>query len=693
MEIIIFLLMNAAVVGSAYLITYKVIKPRGYIDSLISAFIFYISLIIATELVLGVLGILYLLNLILFNLLVFLLIWFLSSRKKALSFPDNNKKIKELFQSNTVIFLAILILVPGLIKTYINLISPTFGWDCLNYHFTFPVEWLKNANLNNPIVVSDDPFPSYYPINGSLYFLWLIFPFRSDFIADIGQLPFFIISFLALFSISRKLGLSRLYAFIAAALLVAMPNFFKQLRFGYIDIMVGGLFFAGANFLLSLKEDFSLNYIVLFSLSLGILIGTKTTALAYCVFLIVPFLLILLFQAKLNLKHKLFGLLLFLVLIGCFGGYSFIRNFLQAGNPFYPLKLTIMGKEIFKGVIDRATFTSRNQEGGYSLSKLLFSEGLGPQALLFIIPGLVLSLPVKIIKEKSRDIFYNYFMILPLILYFVYRYILPLPNSRYLYPMLGLGMIAGIYTCYKIKIPKKAVLTFSVISALACLSSFGKRLELVADIVSVLSLFALVVFIKKKKGLFFLNISRRQAYVCLFIFIIFLGLINVYYIKNEYPRYVLMQDYSGYWPEAVKAWAWLNKNTDGNNISYIGKPVPYPLYGTKYKNNVYYTSVNSIDPIHLHDLMDSEYQWDRAESMHINFRQDNNYRGRADYKIWLKNLRCRKTDFLFIYSLQHTDELLFPVEYYWAKDHPGVFEMVFEERDGNSAVKIYKIKK
>ena len=111
------------------------------------------------------------------------------------------------------------------------------------------------------------------------------------------------------------------------------------------------------------------------------------------------------------------------------------------------------------------------------------------------------------------------------------------------------------------------------------------------------------------------------------------------------------------------------------------------MYGTRFKNNVFYVSVNSTDPVHLHDFRQAQYRWLDAEGMHRNFREAHNYRQKADYAVWLNNLRNRKTDFLFIYSLHHTRKVDFPIEEAWAKEHPEEFIPVFNK----DTVRIYKI--
>lgn len=681
-----FILMNLIVGASSYLVAYKFFRLRPLIDSLICWFTVYFAQIIFSELILGILGKLYLRNIILLNLSILFLIITVITKDRNSSF--NSRPFKKpslgLFSDNIILLLASLILGFAIVKLFFNLINPPFGWDCLNYHYTFPVEWIKNANLNNPLVVSDDPFPAYYPINGSLFFLWLIFPLRSAFLADLGQLPFFIISFLAVFSISRKLGLNKEYSFFAAYLFVIIPNFFKQLQVGYVDIIVGALFLASLNFLLALKEEFNLKNIILFALTFAIFIGTKTTALPYSVFLIFPFLFLVFYNKEYSSFKKLAFLFLFILIALFFGSFSYLRNFILTGNPFYPLDVTILNNPIFKGVIDKATFIARNEEGGESLIKLLFHEGLGIQTLLIILPATVLALFINLTKNKNRDIFSNYIMALPLLLYLAYRYILPIPNSRYLYPMLGAGIVVGLRVLNSLKISLKAINLFAVIAALASLSESARRLELGISFAAAILLFLSFILISSYQRLRSIIFSKGLILSGIFIFFILLQFLLLDYQKNEYSRYIRN---SRYWPDATKAWAWLNDNTHGNNIAYVGRPVPYPLYGANLKNNVFYVSVNTKDPIRLHDLKHSMYRWDSAEKMHKSFEEQNNYRGNADYPVWLENLYRRKTDFLFIYSLHHTKDIIFPIEEKWAKANLDKFKLIFS----NNTVMIYRL--
>ena len=686
MHIMIFLLMNLIVIGSSFLITYKLFKFSNLVDSIISCFVFYFSQIIVSELILGVLGILSLKNIIILNLLILAGFWIIT-RDKEFGFSSGSigHSIAELTKNKVALLGITLIVSFSLVKIFINLVNPPFGWDSINYHFTFAVEWLKQASLATPIVVFDDPSPTYYPINGNLFYLWLIFPFKSVFLADLGQVPFFALAFMAVYNISRRLNLDKQVSFYAASLFLLIPNFFKQLQIAYVDVMVAGLFLVSLNYLFAISESFSRQNVLLYSLSIGLLLGTKTVALPYSALLLLPF-------AYCWFKNTKKYYLLFLILaILILGGFSYLRNFLETGNPLYPLNFKLFDQTILKGVMDTSTYSARFNLQDYRLSKLLFHEGLGAQTLIFVLPAVFLALPLTLIRNK-KNINFNlvYFLILPILIYLVYRFIIPLANTRYIYPLLGVGMIMGFYTYNLLKIPRIMINTLAAISILASVPELAKRQELVFSILlTLISFFLLVPLIKYSKKHI---LARKKIFIGLSVLaaLFILGLSERYYLKNEYPRYLKMVKYSGFWPDAAQAWEWLNKNTSGNNIAYAGRPVTFPLYGSGLKNSVYYVSVNGTEPAKLHYFPNSRYQWGAdGLSMHRDFEAAGNYRSNADYAVWLLNLKKRGSDYLFAYSLHHTKEIEFPAEDAWAKFHPEIFNPVFT----NQTIHIYKVAK
>ncbi|MCX5713529.1 MAG: hypothetical protein NT033_01685, partial [Candidatus Omnitrophica bacterium] len=236
-----FLLMNLLVGSCAYLLAFRYFKFKNALDSWIFCFLLYLAQIVSTELMLGIEARLFLLNLLILNSAILFAVWMITRKRQSNIFEHDNF-LKIITADRSLLFVLSVLLGFALVEIGINLVNPPFGWDSLNYHFTFPVEWLKNGNLNIPITINDDPSPTYYPINGSLFFLWLMLPFRSVFFADLGQAPFFFLSLLLAFSIARKMGVSKELSYLAACLFVLIPNFFKQLQIGYVDLMVAALF-------------------------------------------------------------------------------------------------------------------------------------------------------------------------------------------------------------------------------------------------------------------------------------------------------------------------------------------------------------------------------------------------------------------------------------------------------------------
>ena len=152
--------------------SYRLAGKYGFAESpnyrlLTLAVVFY-SQIILIPLFWGILGKLSLENLILSTLIIFSSVFFLVKPKK--SNPPIFALPEEISTNKIIIFCVSVLLGFALVKIAINLVNPPFGWDSLNYHFSFPVEWMKHENLANPITINDDLGPSYYPINGSLIY-------------------------------------------------------------------------------------------------------------------------------------------------------------------------------------------------------------------------------------------------------------------------------------------------------------------------------------------------------------------------------------------------------------------------------------------------------------------------------------------------------------------------------------------
>ena len=691
-ETIIFLLLNIGPLCSSYLLVRRYFSFPDITDSLLAYTILFYVQIITVVMFLGAQNILSLNNILAVNCLVLFFTYFLLRRQQNYSFKVDLATfiawLKNLVINDKIILsCSALILGFALVKIAVNLVNPPFGWDDLNYHFTFAVEWLKSGTLVNPIVVSDYPAPSYYPLNGSFIFFWLLLPFKNVFLADLGQVPFYIIVFLSMYSIGKKVGLKHRYSIYASILLLLVPNYFKQMRIAYVDVMVTGFFMLALNFLANLRKDFNLKNVLLVGLSCGLLIGTKIIVIPHALIITFCFLGLSFFGLVRNKLYLRFfsSVLIFILAVLITGGFSYMRNFVMTGNPVYPLQLKIFGITFFKGVLGGEFIN--NEAGAFALGKFLFHEGVGAGFILYVIPGLILA-AIGLINKKSVQRYFLWFLfILIPVLYLVYRFAIGVPNIRYLYPWFAVCFILAVWGIAIFRVPEKIVRYGLILSALTAVAEFARHQELIFSFI--LSFILLIVFI------YIYRIKRfllARPPITFLVFLIFgaslLQYLYIDYSKNELRRYKLSQKDSGFWPEAIDGWIWLDQNTNGNNIAYVGRPVPFPLYGTKLKNNVFYVSVNAGAP-YLHVYRNAWYSCSGGyENFHNVLMEENNYRGKADYNIWLKNLKNKNTDFLFVYSLHQIKGIGFPIEDGWAKAHPEVFSSVFT----NNTIHVYKLR-
>jgi hypothetical protein len=367
-----------------------------------------------------------------------------------------------------------------------------------------------------------------------------------------------------------------------------------------------------------------------------------------------------------------------------FGGFSYLRNFILTGDPFYPVDIKLFGVTFFKGVMGTGFIDAANND--FSFGKFLFHEGVGAGFIIFVIPGIILA-TIKIVKKRLFNSPIFLFYILIPAFYLIYRYIIGVPNVRYLYSWFGVCFVIAFFGLSEFKVPVRMINFLVFVCFLASTAEIASHQELVISIF--ISLLLFVIF--RPLLMLVLGFILRPVNIVFLILVFFTALQVLYadYVNNEFSRYKTSRKYSGFWPDAIESWIWLNNNTSANNIAYAGRPVPFPLYGSRFKNNVYYVSLNEKKPC-LHAYKQAWYDCSKDySSFHKSLMEPNNYRGNANYATWLKNLKESEIDFLFLYSLHQIKTIEFPIEDKWASANPEIFRLVFN----NDTVRIYKVRR
>ncbi len=671
---LIFLILNSLVILNAYLIT-RALRIKDGVDSVISFFLCCIAQVIFFELALGILGILRIGTLIavLTALFIFNYLFF---RKEALN--SKGESFVSIFESKILFFGVCVFLGFFIIEFWNVLISPPLRADPLAYHLTNVVSWLKNGNLNTPFIPSGTgPYPAltvttnFYPFNGELIFLWLMFPLKNALFASVSQAPFYFISILAIYSILKKLEVSKSISLIAAITWVLIPNVFKHLKEGaYIDIMCAAIFLMSVNYLLMFKEDFNAKNSLLLGITCGILLGLKTLNIFWLFAMLPLFIYVIFINIKKVNRATIFkSLSLIALAFVVFAAYPFIRNFIMTKNIFFPIRIEFFGKTIMPGYVGTKEFANFcYPTKDFSPMKLLFSEGLGSQLFTFVLPGTFIPLFVSLFRKNRRRVFDLLIYIIPFLMFIFIFFFIKAYWTRYTYSLLAMGIISIVFFLNKLKAGKKYIYIAALVSILSSIPELSRKQALVFSLAASLFIGFLIVYLKKMDFINAIKRLRIPKWIIIGVvlsssFLLF-AILNHNYEREQYDRYIKFYKEK----DVALSWKWLNDATgQGKRIAYIGRPETYPLFGSKLKNDVFYVSINS-KPVSL-----------------VDFGPDGQYRKEKSYAAWLANLKDNRVDFVFTYQDHY--EPVFPIEEQWATQNPDRFKLVFS----NSKVRIFSL--
>ncbi|HEY7792268.1 MAG TPA: hypothetical protein VIC33_17275, partial [Vicinamibacterales bacterium] len=332
---------------------------------------------------------------------------------------------------------ALLIAVPiAILVLAVGWAHPPVEYDSLSYHLFFPARWLQAHRLFVMSTPWGDQAPAYEPHNGELFFLWLMLPFHGDFLARVGQVPFYGLGAAALFALGRRLGLRPAHAVYPAALFLVSRGVMEQAVGADVDLMFAALFLVTLYFGLTAAETGSRGDVALWGLCLGLWMGTKFLALIYS-----P--LLLAFGLTTAVRRRLLwaapG-----VAIGAAPWY--LHNWWLTGSPVYPVSLAFGGFTIARGAYPRAVL---NNTGWQHLpvshiAKLpgILADAAGRDLLLAIMPLAALGLYAAYRRRAWRVLLVT--LVVPLAMVLLFWYGVPFNNAfsaRYIFPATALFLL------------------------------------------------------------------------------------------------------------------------------------------------------------------------------------------------------------------------------------------------------------
>jgi len=676
---------------SSFIFTKRIYGLRRLSEFILTWFVLLFSQIILVELFLGSIGRFYFIDVFLFHLFI-LIISLTCLRKVTFTFvkPD----IGPFLNSNLFILAFSIFSVYFLVKGYLNLIYPPMSADSMQYHLAFPAFWIRNGNLNNPVCIFGSAptvfsksietcATSFYPINAQLFFAWIMLPLRNAFLADLGEIPFYIIGIITIFVILSKYGINGKVAILSGFLWVLIPNIFKQIKTAsQIDVICATLFLLMIYTILLLKEEFNFKYSILFGISVGIFLGTKIINIVWFIAAL-PLFCYIFYNSSKTFKPGAVKIILMLCsvvfMVFLFGGYTYLRNFIFTGNPLFPVDLKLFGITVFKGLLDNVVYKSMIASGDkLNLGRILFKEGLGVQFLGLILPGMLIPfIFFRQIRNKLKPpLEYWLIFITPILMIILYAFFINIYVVRYLFAFVSMGLVTAVISINLIPRGVKYFYMISFICILASASGLANGGELVVSSVLSIILFT-IIFLSRKSIVTFYRSRIFNKVVVSFLILgaVILSYLNVRYDKDEFKEYTLHFSKKEAWQiDIAKGWQKLNELTkNGARVAYTGRQEFYPLFGSGLKNDVKYISINGKEATPYNKF-------------------DGKFRKTKDFLSWRENLKKDKIDYLFAAkpfydNRESDDEDKFTIEDDWAAAHPEDFRLIFS----NSLSRIYKV--
>jgi hypothetical protein len=289
-------------------------------------------------------------------------------------------------------------------------VLPPATWDSLSYHLVVAAEWIRADHIvHSPLSV----LVNSSPLNGQLTFLWVGALTRSDVLVDLPQLGFAVLGAIAVTSMARTIGVSKVGAIVAGCLYFLTPVVLAQASVAYVDLVYPGLFLAGYALLLRmfLADDREPRHpvamLALAGTACGLAAGAKSIAVIDAVVTVIVLAAWLMWRHRRGaLPWRRVGawLAAFVIPVVALGSFWYVKTWIEYGNPTYPYQVKVAGIEVFAGrpfdefitpppsladvpgpLRTVVSWTDLGGARGYTP----LTGGFGPQWALVLLPALV----------------------------------------------------------------------------------------------------------------------------------------------------------------------------------------------------------------------------------------------------------------------------------------------------------------
>jgi hypothetical protein len=452
------------------------------------------------------------------------------------------------------------------------------GDDALTYHLPIPAIWLRDHRLSLQTIWFFNPANTYSPMAGETFITWLLAPVGNDVVVRYVQMPAMLLLLAAMIEVITGLGMRPGAAALVALAAVLCRAIVAQAALVKDDLFLAAFFMTAVAGLAPPRLADRLGPWRV-GIAAGLFLATKYTALPMA-----P-LLLLAVDAPLRAGWKRRH---WLIAVGCvvlLAGPWYLRNWIVAGNPLYPVTLNLAGIRIFDGLFIPERSTQMRTFGGAWTALTGMYQSLSPALMVVLIIGSVVGLALSV--RRLRDPLLRLCVIGPLIGMAIFIFLAHAAEIRYAEPPLLLMFAAAGLAIASLRPPPLALAAAAALALFSGAGGFEARRPLIVFFSAGIVLATLGML-----AAIYASVRIRSVLVALGA-VVAAGWIYVYWLATigavdglTLPSMML------FYPKSAEVWAVVERDLPPEApIAYTNLHLIRPLMGFNYQRPVFYVPV------------------------------------------------------------------------------------------------------
>ncbi|RJP58472.1 MAG: hypothetical protein C4541_07900 [Candidatus Auribacter fodinae] len=519
--------------------------------------------------------------------------------------------------------------VSAVILTGQSVVYPSLYYDALYFYLPSAVHWIQSASLE--AWTEAPPEVRYFPGGSYLIYAWQLLLIGNDSLTGFIQPIIMLGSTITLIAIGNLLRFPRIpWAICCTAFFLSplFPLFIVEDNNDFITIYT---FLAALYFLIRYYQTPTPLIIFLGGCSAGLCLGSKYAGLCWIILCAILYVLLSL-SIRCPLRQRITHIALWITGIFLLGGYWYIRNALETGNPFFPSLISLLGIPLYT-VPDhmRALVYSDalNDFRAYVSSFALlhhpyrlndvreFTQYIG---LNYFLMGIVPFASVIILVRNARRCLHNLksghmptiFMLISavsgVLILTMPGLALYLQNLRYILPALALLLITAGFLLKTVS-GQGAGTALAILHILISVTAIKNIPSAAILIVSITTAFASLPVMVYGKPLF-RRISTIQwkrvtapaiiscIITCIPLLLYTKSITDKHRYNAESGKHSNDEILRQFWKPLANGWQWLDNHADGAVIGFCDRAYVYPLFNSRLSNRLVNLDVSSRETLY-----------------------------------------------------------------------------------------------